>query len=53
MVTESSHVKDSFGLTEHINKPTHELGQTPDLILSNGFPANDIDIVWMLHFFWS
>ena len=35
---------DAFGLTQHINKATHLLGHTLDLILSYGFSVDNIVI---------
>ncbi len=38
MVTEFTHVLDSFGFIQHVDKATHVLGHTLDLVMSYGFP---------------
>ncbi len=38
------HVLDSFGLLQHINKATHVLGHSLDLIISYGFSVDNINI---------
>lgn len=42
MVSEFCGVIDAFGLTQHIDKATHKLGHTLDLILSYGFKVDNI-----------
>ena len=44
MVNEFCGLIDAFGLTQHINKATHLLGHTLDLILSYGFSVDNIVI---------
>ena len=44
MVKEFCDVLDAFGLTRHIDRATHILGHTLDLVLSYGFSVGNISI---------
>ncbi len=44
MVTEFTHVLDSFDCIQHVDKATHVLGHTLDLVMSYGFPIDNISI---------
>ncbi len=44
MVTEFTHVLDSFDFIQHVDKATHVLGHTLDLVMSYGFPIDNISI---------
>lgn len=35
----------NFGLTQHVNKPTHKQGHTLDLIISKGLKISNISVV--------
>lgn len=44
MVTEFTHVLDSFGFIQHVDRATHVLGHTLDLVISYGFSIDNINI---------